>query len=165
VAKFCPDCGAAADGAKFCPECGTALGDGSTAATETAVAPAAPAPAGVTDDEERELWAGQPDRVFASVGERSDRYTLTTHRLKVESGMVRKKSESLDVWRVKDVSVKKSMTQRTRKCGDVEIISADSSTPMVTLTWIQNPEEVAEQIRQVAREARKQHGVVTHERF
>jgi hypothetical protein len=69
--------------------------------------------------------------------------------------MLRKKAESLDLWRVKDVSVKKSMTQRTRKCGDVEITSADASTPKVTLAWIQNPDEVAEQIRQAARDARK----------
>jgi Bacterial PH domain len=65
----------------------------------------------------------------------------------------------------KDVSVKRSMTQRTRKCGDVEITSADASTPKVTLAWIQNPDQVAEQIRQAARAARKRHGVATQERF
>ena len=66
---------------------------------------------------------------------------------------------------VKDVSVKKGMTQRTRGCGDVEVTSADASTPKVVLAWIQKPDEVAEQIRKVAREARKRHGVVTQERY
>jgi hypothetical protein len=79
--------------------------------------------------------------------------------------MLRKKSESLDLWRVKDVSVKKSITQRTRGCGDVEVASADASTPKVTLTWIKNPDDAAEQIRQTARDARGRHGVVTQERF
>jgi hypothetical protein len=158
MARFCPECGAAAEGAKFCPECGTAL-NGQTAASQTAQA------APVVDEEEREVWSGKPDSALAPLGERSQRYVLTTERLKVDSGMLRKKAESLDLWRVKDVSVKKSITQRTRGCGDVEITSADSSTPKVTLAWIKNPEDVAEQIRQVALDARKRHGVVTQERY
>jgi uncharacterized Zn finger protein (UPF0148 family) len=158
MARFCPECGAAAEGAKFCPECGTAL-NGQTAASQTAQA------APVVDEEEREVWSGKPDSALAPLGERSQRYVLTTERLKVDSGMLRKKAESLDLWRVKDVSVKKSITQRTRGCGDVEITSADSSTPKVTLAWIKNPEDVAEQIRQVALYARKRHGVVTQERY
>jgi uncharacterized membrane protein YdbT with pleckstrin-like domain len=124
----------------------------------SAVAPA-------VEEQERELWTGQPDRVFASMGERSNKYVLTTERLRVDSGVMRKKAESLDLWRIKDVSVKKSMTQRTRKCGDVEIVSADASTPKVTLAWIQNPDEVAEQIRMAVRESRKRHRTVTQERF
>jgi hypothetical protein len=159
--KFCPECGASAEGMKFCPECGTAL-NGNAVAVSTPV-PASAAP--VEEEEERELWTGQPDRVFASIGERSNNYVLTTERLRVDSGMLRKKAESLDLWRVKDLSVKKSMTQSTRKCGDVEITSADASTPKVTLTWIQNPDEVAEQIRQASRDARKRDGVATQERF
>jgi uncharacterized Zn finger protein (UPF0148 family) len=158
MAKFCPECGTAAGGAKFCPECGTAL-NGQTAS-------AAEAPVGApAEEEERELWSGKPDSAFTPLGERSARYTLTTERLRVDSGMLRKKAESLDLWRVKDVSVKKGITQRTRGCGDVEVTSADASTPKVTLTWIKNADEVAEQIRQAAREARRRHGVLTQERF
>jgi uncharacterized Zn finger protein (UPF0148 family) len=156
--KFCPECGASAEGAKFCPECGKAL-NGSAAAATAEDTPAA------VEEEEREVWSAQPDRVFAPVGKRSEKYVLTTERLRVDSGMLRKSAESLDLWRVKDVSVRKGMTQRTRGCGNVEVTSADPSTPNVVLTWIQNPDEVAEQIRQVARDARKRHGVVTHERF
>jgi len=160
MAKFCPECGASAEGKKFCPECGTALaGDDAGQVLQT------PAAAPAVEEEERELWSGQPDRVFASVGERSSKYILTTERLRVDSGVMRKKAESLDLWRIKDVSVKKSMTQRTRKCGDVEIVSADASTPKLTLSWIQNPDEVAEQIRNAVRASRKRHGTVTQERF
>lgn len=159
MAKFCPECGASAEGMKFCPECGTALEGGASQPAET------PAAGDAVEEEEQELWSGQPDRVFASIGERSNKYVLTTDRLRVDSGVMRKKAESLDLWRVKDVSVKKSMTQRTRKCGDVEVTSADASTPKVTLAWIQNPDEVAEQIRHAARAARKRHGVLTHERY
>lgn len=160
MAKFCPECGAAAEGSKFCPECGTAL-NGPTA-SETA-------PAGqsvqVAHEEEQEVWSGKPDSALAPIGERSQRYVLTSERLKVDSGMLRKKSESLDLWRVKDVSVKRSITQRTRGCGDVEVTSADPSTPKVILTWIKDPDSVAEQIRQLAKVARGRAGVVSQERM
>jgi uncharacterized Zn finger protein (UPF0148 family) len=162
MAKFCPECGAAADGAKFCPECGTAL-NGGVPSTETQLG--SPATAPDASEAEQEVWSGQPDRMFAPVGERSAKYVLTTERLRVESGMLRKKAESLDLWRVKDVSVKKGITQRTRKCGDVEVTSADASTPSLTLTWVSEPDELAEQIRQLASDARCRHGVLTHERY
>src|SRR4051794_4032576 len=158
MAKFCPECGTPAEGSKFCPECGVPL-------TGQGTEPATAAPESAVSEEEREVWSGKPDSALAGIGDRSERYSLTTERLKVDSGMLRKKSESLDLWRVKDVTVKKSMTQRTRKCGDVEITSADASTSKVTLAWIQNPDEVAEQIREAARDARKRHGVATQERF
>ena len=48
------------------------------------------------------------------IGERSSTCVLTTERLRLDSGMLRKKAETLDLCGVKDVSVKKSMTQRTR---------------------------------------------------
>jgi uncharacterized Zn finger protein (UPF0148 family) len=158
MAKFCPECGAKAEGAKFCPECGTALNGQSAVATE-------PAAHVQVEEEEREIWVGQPDRVFAPFNRRSAKYVLTTERLRIESGMLRKAAESLDLWRVKDVSVRKGMTQRTRGCGDVVVTSADPSTPVLGLVWIREPDQVAEQIRHVAREARKRHGVTTQERF
>lgn len=159
MAKFCPECGAKAEGAKFCPECGTAFNG------QTTAAPAAASVATEEEHEEREVWSGQPDRVFAPMNRRSAKYILTTERLRVESGMLRKAAESLDLWRVQDVSVRKGMTQRTRGCGDVIVTSADATTPVLGLVWIKEPDQVAEQIRQVAREARKRHGVVTQERF
>lgn len=161
MAKFCPECGAAAAEAKFCPECGTAL-NGQASAPESAAASAPPVE---ENDEEREVWQGTPDRVFASMGERSAKYVLTTERLRVESGALRKKAESLDLWRVQDVSVKKSLTQRSRGAGDVIVKSADATTPTLELHWIKEPDDVAETIRKTAREARKRHGVVTQERF
>jgi hypothetical protein len=60
-----------------------------------------------TGEGESEVWSGQPDRVFAPMGERTSKYVLTTERLMVDSGLVRQKSEVLELFCVKDVSVKK----------------------------------------------------------
>ena len=158
MAKFCPECGAAAEGAKFCPECGTSL------ATEDEAIPQAVQPQ-QADEEEREVWRGTPDPMLSPMAARTTTYVITNERIRVESGSLRKKVESMELFRVKDISVKKSITQRGRGRGDLRITSTDASTPEFTFESIEKPEEVAETLRGVVRTARKQSGVVTQERM
>lgn len=61
--------------------------------------------------------------------------------------------------------MKKSMTQRTRGRGDLRITSTDASTPEVKFESVSNPDDVAETLRDVVREERRRHGVVTQERM
>ena len=57
------------------------------------------------------------------------------------------------------------MTQRSRGRGDLKITSTDPSTPEMTMESIQKPDEVAETLRNLVRAARREQGVVTHERM
>jgi uncharacterized membrane protein YdbT with pleckstrin-like domain len=117
------------------------------------------------DEKEREIWRGTPDPVLSPMAARTTIYNLTNERVMVRSGSLRKKAESLELLRVKDISVKKSLTQRGRGRGDVRITSTNPSTPHVTFESIEKPEEVAETLRGVVRTARKQSAVVTQERM
>jgi hypothetical protein len=155
-AKFCPECGTATAGAKFCPECGHPTG----ATAEVAPAPVA---ATTTTFSEDDVWEGTPDPILSPMAAKTNKYRLTTERLLVESGLIGKKSDSLDLFRIKDVQVKKSMTQRTRGRGDVRVNSTDATTPHLTLESVPEPDKVAEQIRVLVREARQRHGVGTRE--
>ena len=153
VAKFCPECGTATQGAKFCPECGTATTvGGGQAATE-------PKPAAVPEEGERDLWTGSPDPLLDALAARSTKYVLTTERLKVQTGMIGKRSEQMDLFRVKDVSVRRNLAQRARKCGDIVVASSDASSPKLLLSGVKEPDEVAERIRTAARGARQRAGV------
>lgn len=166
TAKFCPECGTATEGSKFCPECGTATALGvANAPSPEVAAPTAQASAPPAVEEEREVWRGTPDPVLSPMAAKTNTYVITNERVKVETGALRKKSDSLELFRVKDISVKKSMTQRSRGRGDLKISSTDPSTPELTMESIQKPDEVAETLRSLVREARKDHGVVTHERM
>lgn len=178
VAKFCPECGTATAGAKFCPECGTATALGVAADAEATSAGAiAPGPDFVVASEadaappieleadEQEVWTGTPDAVMSPLAKRTTRYTITTERVKVSSGVMGKRIESLDLFRIRDINVKKSLTQRTRGKGDVKITSTDASTPILIFESIVNPDEVAEDLRRLVRESRKRHGVTTQERM
>ena len=153
VAKFCPECGTATNSAKFCPECGTATAMGTSGAPIAAPAPQA------EDEEEREVWAGAPDNVIDPLASRSTKYTLTTERIKVQSGMIGKRSEQLDLFRVKDVRVTRGIPQRARGCGHVAVMSSDKTTPELVLYNVKDPDQVAETIRTTARAARRRAGV------
>jgi uncharacterized Zn finger protein (UPF0148 family) len=160
-AKFCPECGTATQGAKFCPECGTSTTMGGEA-TPAVSAPAA-APASPAEHFETHVWSGAPDPVLSPVAAKTNKYRLTTERLLVEKGLVGKKADSLDLFRVKDVQVKKSMTQRARGRGDVTVNSTDVSSPALTLESVQEPDKVADQIRELVRASRAKHNVGTRE--
>lgn len=158
IAKFCPSCGHPTDGAKFCPECGA-----STAIGGTASAGDAPPPAAVLEEDERELWTGSPDAVLDAMNARSTRYTLTTERIRALTGLIGKRSEQLDLFRVKDVRVTRGLAQRARGCGHVAVLSSDKTTPEMVLYNVKDPDNLAELIRKTAREARQRAGVKMQE--
>lgn len=149
IAKFCPNCGTPTGGARFCPECGAS----------TAIGTDAPPAAAAVEEEERELWAGAPDAVLDAIAARSTRYVLTTERIRVQSGMIGKRSEQLDLFRVKDVRVTRGLAQRARGCGHVAIVSSDATTPDLVLYNVKDPDALAEEIRRAARAARQRAGV------
>lgn len=157
VAKFCPECGTATSGAKFCPECGTAT------ATGGGTVDRAPSPVQPPGDGELELWHGSPDQILEPLGSRSTKYVLTSERMRVNTGLIGKKAEQMDLFRVKDVRVTRGLKQRARGCGDVLLMSTDPTTPELVLSCVKEPDALAEIIRTAVREARKRAGVRTQE--
>ena len=158
IAKFCPECGTPTSGSKFCPECGTPTSTGAA----TPVAAAAPQERPGSEGEQ-EVWRGTPDPVLSPVAARTTSYVVTTERLRVSGGLIGKRGESMELYRIKDVSVKKSMTQRARGRGDVVVRSVDSSTPEVKLESVPAPDEVAETIRRLVSDARRKQNIIIRE--
>jgi hypothetical protein len=69
----------------------------------------------------------------------------------------------MELFRVKDIRVKKSMTQRARGRGDVIVTSVDASTPSLTLESVEKPDEVCDTLRNLVRDARERHRVAARE--
>lgn len=87
------------------------------------------------------------------------KYRLTTQRLFVEKGLIAKHLEELELFRVKDVTVKQGILQRILGFGTIIVLSTDDSNPRVSLIGINKPVNVKETIRNCYREARKREGV------
>lgn len=87
-------------------------------------------------------------------------YELTTERLRItKQGMITETRDDIELFKIKDITVHQKMKDKLMDVGDIEIISADESSPKIVLKRIKSPHEVREQIRAAAKKAREAAGV------
>lgn len=77
------------------------------------------------------------------------KYVLTTERLRVTTGILSTITEDLELRRVRDSIILRPFWARLAGLGDVQILSADASTPRVVLHAIKDPDGVQAKIRSI----------------
>jgi uncharacterized membrane protein YdbT with pleckstrin-like domain len=87
------------------------------------------------------------------------RYTLTSQRLREQSGVLVKDTEELELYRVKDISIHQPLLQHLLGRGHVILLTSDRSTPKVVLSAVANPHAVADLIRRHVEQCRVLKGV------
>jgi len=80
------------------------------------------------------------------------RYSLSSDRLYTSVGAVNIKDDEVLLYRVRDISVRRSLWQRMFKLGTVTVNTSDKSTPVVVLKNIKAPLIVKELIHENAEE-------------
>jgi Bacterial PH domain len=75
------------------------------------------------------------------------KYVLTTERLRVTTGILSTRTDDLELRRVRDSTILRPFWARLAGLGDVQILSADASTPRVILHAIRDPDGVQSKIR------------------
>ena len=87
-------------------------------------------------------------------------YTLTNERLRVkQQGVITETRSDIELFKIKDMTVRQKTRDKLMNIGDIEIISADESDPKLTLRRIKDPHEIREKIRSAAMKARDKAGV------
>ena len=76
------------------------------------------------------------------------RYSLSSDRLYTSVGAVNIKDDEVLLYRVRDISVRRSLWQRIFKIGTVTVNTSDKSTPVVVLKNIKDPLIVKELIHE-----------------
>lgn len=103
---------------------------------------------------EEEIWSGKPFNwglpSFTS-------YRITSRRIIIEKGILTKKREEIQLYRVRDIAVKRSLIERMLKFGDITIYSTDASSPTYTLRNIRDSIRVTDLLGLAAEEARLRH--------
>jgi uncharacterized membrane protein YdbT with pleckstrin-like domain len=87
------------------------------------------------------------------VQSRSKRYELTTQRLRVTTGLLSTTTQEIELRRVRDTVVVQPFFLRMMGLGHVTLLSADSSTPRVTLDAVPDPTRLQSTIRELVQEA------------
>jgi len=81
-------------------------------------------------------------------------YELTNQRLKMHSGVLSKKIEELELYRVRDTQFEQPFFLRLFGLGNVILLTTDSTSPEIILPAIPNAQGVREQIRNAVEETR-----------
>ena len=84
---------------------------------------------------------------------KSTRYRLTNQRLTIESGLVSKRVDDVDLRAMQDVGLAQSALERILGVGRLEIVSSDPTRPRLTLHGIADPAAVRERLRAAAYQA------------
>ncbi len=74
-------------------------------------------------------------------------YELTNERLKVTQGVITRRTDDLELYRVVDVSLVEPFFFRWLGLGNVVITTNDRSTPVVTIPAIKGVRELREELR------------------
>lgn len=78
---------------------------------------------------------------------RSRIYELTTERLRVMQGVITRRTEELELYRVVDVSLVEPFFLRWLGLGNLVITTNDRSTPVVTIPAIRDVRRLREELR------------------
>ena len=100
------------------------------------------------------LWAAYRYCVTAH-----HRWELTDQRLLEYSGVVIRRMESLELYRVEDIRVGGTFIQSMFGCGQVTLLTRDKTTPQVTINAIDSPAQVLDLIRMTVEQCRVAKGV------
>lgn len=90
-------------------------------------------------------------------------YALSEDRLFVKTGMLNEKQEEVLLYRIKDITMTRSLGQRIFGVGSITLNTNDSSTPMVRIVNIVNVEAVKEQIHKCVEKAKAKSGMAIAE--
>lgn len=96
----------------------------------------------------------------AGVGQHAVRYSLTATRLEIERGVLGRRLESIELWRVRDVVLDQSLLERMRGVGRLTVYSTDRVEPVLTLGPVAGARALFDRVRDTVAAARKDARVV-----
>ncbi len=108
-------------------------------------------------EDETILWEGRP---FLSL---SERYIITSERVRLISGLLGKERIDLELVRIQDFDQTQTVRERLLNLGDLTIHSHDRSHPVVVLNNIADPQVVHEILRRAVLDARQRHRLTYRE--
>lgn len=85
---------------------------------------------------------------------RSQKFELTSERLRVTEGIFNQKIDEIELYRVKDIAMERPLWMRMTGLASVLLDTSDRSMPKLTLPAISNGVELREQLRKQVEEIR-----------
>ncbi|HEB98930.1 MAG TPA: PH domain-containing protein [Thiotrichales bacterium] len=100
------------------------------------------------------LWA-----LWTWLATRCNTYELTSQRLRVRHGVFNRDTEEVELYRVKDISVREPLVYRLAGRGTIVLDTSDRTTPVVALQAIPDPAALHDILRETVEQCRLAKGV------
>lgn len=83
------------------------------------------------------------------------KYAATDEKLLIRTGVLNVKEEEVRLYRILDLTLKRTLFQRLWGLGTIHVCSADKSTPQFEILNIKNPEIVKNMLSDMVEEERR----------
>jgi uncharacterized membrane protein YdbT with pleckstrin-like domain len=94
---------------------------------------------------------------------KSTLYIITSDRLEFERGVFRRDVDNLDLFRIKDLKLSRSLLDRILGLGTIHMATSDQSHPIITLEKIHSPQKVYDILKKVSLESDARRRVIHYE--
>ena len=85
-------------------------------------------------------------------------YEITSERIKITKGILSKRTDELELYRVKDTSLIEPLALRMFGAGNILVITSDAGTPQLELKGIPGAKDIREKLRESVEECRVRKG-------
>ncbi len=102
---------------------------------------------------------GIPYIIWTYLVIKNKKYELTQERLILRSGVLNKKIEELELFRVRDYSIEKPFIYNIFGLGNIILTSSDKTNPYIKLEALKDIENLKNKIRNAVQITRKNNGV------
>jgi uncharacterized membrane protein YdbT with pleckstrin-like domain len=91
---------------------------------------------------------------------RSTRWKLTSRRIEIERGLLSRRVETLELWRVRDVEFRQTLMERIAGVSRLSITAHDGSVPVIEVRGAPGDRAVYDRLMTAVMQARQQRGVL-----
>lgn len=91
-----------------------------------------------------------------SIANRFRIYELTSERIRLKTGILTRRTEEIELYRVQDITLVEPLLERLLGIGTIQIITGDESTPHLSLQSIRGAAQLREDLRKCVETCREQ---------
>ena len=90
-------------------------------------------------------------------------YEVTSERIRVTTGIFTRRTDELELYRVKDLTLIESLLERVLSVGSIQVTTNDASTPNLEIQAVKGARDLREGLRKSGEECREKKGVRVQE--
>ena len=109
--------------------------------------------------EEEILWYDRK-RAFLGLPWSFTKYKLYESKITMEKGLFNRTEEEVKLYRIVDMSMDLPLSQRIFKCGTINLVSKDVSSPSTSLKQVKDPYKVHKILEESIAAQKKDYGVL-----